>query len=652
MFLKSLFGKSKEKSLTLGKLSKIIGAELPRAVDGSALCRTVLTQPEYVAPGDVVISAGWYDHRRVVSQSLEKGAIAVFCPAGKKATLFQDDDRVIAVENALECVKRYELWRENGCKAKRIAISGSVGKTTTTGLIGSVMAGCFRTLTHHPMANSHGAILRNIQKLTPAHEWWVQEVGGVQPGYVESSACVLRPDIVVLTNIGQSHLDKYMTRENILKDKSSLERYMSPGGSIVINSDDDMLANAHFTHNVIRVSMKDESADYYINNVRTVISGTEVEFTCSEGTFSARLNLYGEYNAYNGAMAIAVARLAGIPISKSIELIGTYQPDGMRPNFKNIGGYKMLIDCFNAEPKTVLGSAETLSHMQVPEGGRRIFVTGHIDKLGSDSKQMHYELGEKLAGLPLDLIVLFGGDSDRIYAAFTDNGFENAVLMHTRNELDDWIRTNVTRDDIVFYKSGQFETALAKTIDHVYGTTLQNEQQYNEGRIAEKDGYRFRIRRDGIAEVTGYTGSDKVLNIPAECEGAKVIRIQRLAFTKMRDIVSVTIPDSVTYIGPEAFYICPALKELHLPKNLKIIGKNAFNYCTSLTSVIIPDGTLHMDRHAFYDCSALESISIPDSVGFFGADALHNSPKVSVICSKNSYAWKYATENGFATAEP
>lgn len=270
MFLKSLFGKSKEKSLTLGKLSKIIGAELPRAVDGSALCRTVLTQPEYVAPGDVVISAGWYDHRRVVSQSLEKGAIAVFCPAGKKAALFQDDDRVIAVENALECVKRYELWRENGCKAKRIAISGSVGKTTTTGLIGSVMAGCFRTLTHHPMANSHGAILRNIQKLTPAHEWWVQEVGGVQPGYVESSACVLRPDIVVLTNIGQSHLDKYMTRENILKDKSSLERYMSPGGSIVINSDDDMLANAHFTHNVIRVSMKDESADYYINNVRTV----------------------------------------------------------------------------------------------------------------------------------------------------------------------------------------------------------------------------------------------------------------------------------------------------------------------------------------------------------------------------------------------
>lgn len=88
MFLKSLFGKSKEKSLTLGKLSETIGAALPRCADASAVCQTVLTQPEYVTPGDVVISAGWYDHRRVVSQSLEKGALAVFCPSTYKQLFF------------------------------------------------------------------------------------------------------------------------------------------------------------------------------------------------------------------------------------------------------------------------------------------------------------------------------------------------------------------------------------------------------------------------------------------------------------------------------------------------------------------------------------------------------------------------------------
>lgn len=652
MDLKKIVRKLTHKEPTLSQLAKIIGAKLPHTIDGSVHYSRVLTQSEYVHPGDVVISAGWYEHKRIISESLEKGALAVFCPTDIKAKLFPDNDKVIAVANSLECVKKFELWRTKDCHAKRIAISGSVGKTTTTGLINTVIANSYNTFTHHSMANSHGAILRNIQKLTPSHEWWVQEVGGVQPGYIESSACILRPNIAVLTNIGQSHLDKYITRENILKDKGSLEKYLQPDGAVVINSDDDMLANANFTHKVIRVSMKDPSADYYIDSVRTVPAGMEFTFTCAEGHFSAKLNLYGDYNAYNGAMAIAVGRLAGVPMERCIELIGTYVPGGMRQNFRVIGGYKMLIDCFNAEPKTVLGSAETLTKMPVPENGRRIFVTGHIDKLGAESKRMHYELGEKMASLALDVVVLFGGDSDQIYDALKENGFENVFLMKTRDELDEWLKTNVTHDDIVFFKSGQFETALAKTIDHVYGTTLQNEQQFNEGHVVEENGYRFRIRRDNIAEVIGYTGSDTNLVIPSECEGAEVIRIQNYAFTKMRHIESVIIPDSVTYIGREAFYVCPSLKEIHLPKNLKFIDKNAFNYCKKLTCVTIPEGTLHIDRHAFYDCTGLITLRIPDSVGFFGTDALHNSPKMTVVCSKDSYAWKYANEKGFRTEEP
>ena len=652
MSLISILGAHSEKKLTLAGLARIIGASLPRSLSGSAVCGRILTQSEYVTPGDVVISAGWYEHNRTVSQSLKKGALAVFCPESVKSGLFPNEDRVIAVRNPLACVQAYELWREKGCRAKRIVISGSVGKTTTTGLINAVIANTYHTLTHHPMSNSHGAILRNIQKLTPKHEWWVQEVGGVQPGYIESSACILRPDIAVLTNIGQSHLDKYITRENILKDKGSLEKYLKPDGVVVINGDDDILSKAHFTHRVVTVSMKDPGADYYISRISTALSGIEFSFTCAEGNFSAKLNLYGDYNAYNGAMAIAVARLAGVPMERAIELIGTYTPSGMRQNFRNVGGYKMLIDCFNAEPKTVLGSAKTLEQMPVSDGGRRIFVTGHIDKLGEKSKQMHYALGEELAKLKLDIIVLYGGDSDQIYAALKAHGFKNAFLMQTRDELDDWLRQNVTRDDVTFYKSGQFETALAKTIDHVYGTTLQNEQQFNEGYVVEKDGYKFRIRRDGIAEVIGYTGDETKLVIPSEIEGCTVIRIQNRAFSKNRNIVSVNIPDAVTYIGQEAFYICTSLKELKLPSKLKYIDKNAFNYCKSLTSVIIPDGTLHIDRHAFYDCSALKTMYIPDSVGYFGTDALHNSPKMTVICPKNSEARKYAETQGFLTREP
>ncbi len=621
MLLSSLKKPNSFRHITLKKLAGIIGAELPDTINGGAVCGRILTQAEYVTAGDVVISAGWYPHGKTVSAALERGAIAVFCPEDVKTGLFANAGRVIGVRDPMQCVKAFELWRTAGCNARRIAISGSVGKTTTTGLIDTVIAGSYKTLTHYSMSNSHGAILRNAQKLTPSHQWWVQEVGGVQPGYIESSACVLRPDITVLTNIGQSHLDKYITKENILYDKCSLERYLKPGGTVVINSDDEMLRNAAFTHRRVTVSMRDGSADYYITAVRTAQDGIAFDFSCAEGSFTAHLRLYGDYNAYNGAMAIAVGRLAGVPMKRCIELVGQYAPNGMRQNYRSIGGYRMLIDCFNAEPRTVLGSAKTLSRMPCSSGGRRIFVTGHIDKLGQLSRQLHYELGRELAKLDIDLVVLYGGDSDRLYAGLIAGGFENAVLLKTRDELDDWIRRNITRDDITFYKSGQFETALAKTIDHVYGTRFQNDQQFNEGRCVEQGDFSFRIRRDGIAELERYTGSAKNVVIPAKCGEASVIRIRDRAFKYNLAVASVSIPDTVVNIGKQAFYRCVKLRSLKLPSGLKYIGESAFSGCRALTELSIPNGTLHIEKHAFSGCRRLVRPHIPDSVGFVGENA-------------------------------
>lgn len=632
---------------SIGKLAEVIGAKLPDTIDKNIECKRILTQSNYVQPGEIVISAGWYSHKRITTEALEKGAMLVFVNAETKESFPQDN--VIAVEDPMECVKMFERWRSEACNAKIIAITGSVGKTTTTGLIGMVMKHSFNTLTHHSMANSHGAILRTYQTLTPEHEYWVQEVGGVQPGYIESSASVLCPDIAVLTNIGESHLDKYITKEGILRDKGSIERYLKDDGIVIINSDDETLKNASFTHKVITLSLKDENADYYVTDIKTLPEGITFSFTCGEGSFEAKLKLYGDYNAYNGLAAIAVGRLAGVPMERIIELIGKYEADGMRQNFRNIGGHKLLIDCFNAEPKTVLGSAETLMKMPVENGGRRIFVTGHIDKLGENSRALHTELGRELAKLDLDIVLLYGGDSDCIHEALMAEGRQNSMLMNTREELDCWLEKNITEKDITFYKSGQFETALAKTIDHVYGTKLQNEQQYNNGYLVEKNGFKIRIRKDNIAEVVGYSGNERDLVIPSEYEGIPIIRIQNRAFLKKRNLETIVIPDSVTYIGEEAFYICPSLRFVKLPKNLKYVDKNAFNYCKSLTSISLPDGVRHLDRHAFYDCTALEKIYIPDSVGFFGEDVLKKSPNAKIVCSNDSAAKKYATLHDILT---
>ncbi len=633
---------------SLGQLAKIIGAELPEELDPETVYTQVLTQCEYVKPGAVLIDAGWFRSERVIPEAIKRGAAAVFCtPENKK---HYPQKQVIPMENPLLGVQRYESWKLEKLNLRCITITGSVGKTTTTGLIRTVMQENFRTFCGHSMANSHGAILRNVQRLTPEYDYWVQEVGGVQPGYVESSACVLRPDVAVLTNIGESHLNTYFTREGIFHDKSSLERCGGPEAVVVIDYDDEMLRGARYTHRVITCSRKSEEADYYARDVRITPEGTVFTLVCAEGAYPVRLQLYGAYNAVNALFAAAVGRHYGVPMEKIVHALGQYRPDGMRQNFMNIGGYHLMVDVFNAEPKTVLGSAQTLTDM-VGQKGRKIFITGHIDKLGEESAQMHARLGHELAALAprLDEIVFFAGDSRYTCQAMQEDGCRNVRFFSSRDELDEWMRQNIRREDLVFCKSGQFEAALAKSIDHVFGTCFQNEQQYNEGTLVEQDGFRIRLRQDNIGEIEGYSGEERELVLPQYCGETPILRIRPFAFSGS-GITSVVIPEGIQYIGQEAFYQCKELTRVLLPQSLRYIGKNVFNYNRSLTEIDIPDQVIHIDRHAFFDCRQLLRIRVPDSVGFLGADVFGHSYGGPIhgrrfLVGSSAYVRAYLREN-------
>lgn len=637
-------------------LCKIMEVPVPAGIDPLKPVERVLSQAEYTQPGEVVICTKYYNVAHSIGLAIERGAFAVFCPQSYARNYWADKGtdasgsiHVIGVDDPLDCIRKFEIWRKRGCKARVITITGSVGKTTTTGLVNSIVSNTFQTLTHHPMSNSHGAILRNVQRLTPSHEVWVQEVGGVQPGYVESSARILCPDALILTNIGESHLDLYKSKENIFRDKTSLERYMKDNGVVVINLDDDMLRNSmpRFTHKVITFAVNRKDADYRAENITVTRDGTQFDVVCAEGRFPVALSLFGEHNAYNALAAIALARWMGVPVSRSAELIQNYQAEGIRQHMVNIGGYHMLIDCFNAEAKTVFLAAETLSKIPIEGPGKRIMVAGHIDKLGEKSKEMHFQLGKDMAAIKgIDEFVFFAGDCRYSYDAAVEAGCINSHWMNSRDELENWMRDNITRDDITVYKSGQFKAALAKSIDHVYGTVYQNGTQFNEGVIKKQGDFLFRVRKETveIAGVTDKFNSDDLV-IPKEFDGAAITYIAARAFTKQRHIKSAVIPDTVKNIGELSFYICPNLASLTLPGELRIIGPNAFNCCPLLEEVTLPEGTIHLGRHAFYDCRGLKRIYIPDSVGYIGEDAFARCRLLTISCRRGSYAEKYAKEN-------
>lgn len=455
--------------------------------------------------------------------------------------------------------------------------------------------------------------------------------------------------MLILTNIGDAHLDLYESKENILWDKMSLERYMKDGGVVFLNLDDDMLRRSmpQFIHKIITFALDEKDADYRAENIVVTKDGTQFDVVCADGRFPVKLQLFGEHNAYNALAAIALARWMGVPVFRSIHFIAEYKPEGIRQNMVNIGGYHMLVDCFNAAPNTVLGAAKTLAKIPIGDTGKRIVVTGHINRLGRESQSMHYQLGKDLAEIKeIDEFVFFSGDSRSSYDAAVDSGAANAHWMNSREELENWMRGNITRNDLVLYKSGQLTAALAKSIDHVYGTVFQNGAEWNEGVVKEQDGLLFRVRNETV-EIAGITSENKSSDIviPEEFDGTKITHIAARAFSGKRYIKSVVISDSVENIGVLSFYICARLASLKLPEHLRIIDANAFNCCPLLTEVSLPEGTIHLGRHAFYDCRGLQQIYIPDSVGYIGEDAFKSCHELVISCKRGSYAEEYAKQN-------
>lgn len=143
--------------------------------------------------------------------------------------------------------------------------------------------------------------------------------------------------------------------------------------------------------------------------------------------------------------------------------------------------------------------------------------------------------------------------------------------------------------------------------------------------------YLYALQDDGTAEITGYTGSDTQLAVPAEVDGYAVTAIDRKAFEYMDTVVSVELPESVSVIEEMAFQHCSALSEINIPEGVTEIGYGAFQYCRALASIELPEGLRVIESFTFLGCISLSDIKLPDSVARIDAYAFEGCPITELI---------------------
>ena len=609
---------------TVGSLCEKFGVEIPegfRDAKADTLVNGIYYTPDPPQEGGAVLFAHRYpeSYKRRLDEALKRKAAVIFVDPEMLAKSGVDPSPypIIFVDDGMRKFRSYYKAYRDAYQGVVIGVTGSVGKTTTKEYINSIVMQKYSAFANSYNYNSVQNIASNVlNKMTPAYEAFVQEVGGGSIGAVDISSGILRPNIAVVTNVKPHHLDKYKTIENVFEDKICLVKNMMPGGTAVVNFDDERLAAYPYECNVVTFGIDTErEVDFRGINIDQDGAILRMDVVHKSRTTRVESKITGKHNAYNILAAFAVGRSMHISEADISKGIREYSTSGTRQNVAQYGGNQLLLDCYNVSNETIIGSVRILEEMEVPEGGKRIAIVGGENKLGSMRVEKTRELGEALSETKVDRIVCFGsdkttenalnrfGDPETLYETLIRNGFENADLVRGFDALVEYMKSEIGPDDAVLFKCIVYLN-MAAAIDKVFGTGYCLGQKESRKGCKSKTigGYTGIVLKD-LNEAYITDASDKLLSaksvkIPDEFDGAPVFAIRKGLFA-YSDIEKADLGNSVQQIGIGAFRECRKLSEVIVPDSVKYIRTGAFKGCKSLHKITLGKGIIQIDDDAF-----------------------------------------------------
>ena len=334
-----------------------------------------------------------------------------------------------------------------------VGVIGSVGKTSTKEMITSVLSTKFNVLKTEGNFNNEIGLPLTICRIKDEHQVAVVEMGISDFGEMHRLGDIAKPDMVVMTNIGQCHLEFLKDRDGILKAKTEVFEHMPESGTVILNGDDDKLAGADtlglkkvfYGLNGQEINATDVVADG-ISATKAVISidGEKIDVT---------IPLPGNHNVANALAAAAVGNelgLSGEDIKKGLEGAGTIAG---RNNVITVRGITIIDDCYNANPVSMKASIEVLGKA----AGRTIAVLGDMGELGADERKLHYEIGQALEDNHIGYAFTAGELSEEINNAL--NQKNSSCMAHHYSDVDAMLQDLlpiVRTGDTILVKASHF----------------------------------------------------------------------------------------------------------------------------------------------------------------------------------------------------
>ena len=319
----------------------------------------------------------------------------------------------VVVEDSLKAVGELAKAYDRRLKHRKVAITGSVGKTTTKEFVAAVLAEGFRVHKTEGNYNSTLGMPLSLLSLQNDTEVSVLEMGMSSLGEIEYMSKIAEPDLAIVTNIGSSHMEHLGSRENICRAKMEIVKGLKRGGTLLLNGDEPLLrAYRHEDAEPIYVGF---AADCYFRavNVREGIGRTLFD-VCYEDRIVSDVEIptMGRHNVYAALFAFAVGVRMDLELPTILAGLKHYRPVGMRQNIYKIGSISVIEDCYNASPESMRAAIGVLRTLSSQEGGRMAAVLGDMYELGVNSARFHEEIGMTFAREGGALLYTFGGNAE------------------------------------------------------------------------------------------------------------------------------------------------------------------------------------------------------------------------------------------------
>lgn len=410
--------------ITLRQLLDAVGGTLlGDFCDLDTVVTAVDTDSRKMHPGSLFIplEGERFDGHAFISTALEAGAAG--CLTARVRDSYLPGKFYVKVRSTQRALRDLAQWYKRQFNIPFICITGSVGKTTTKDMVAAVLGEKFRVLKTDGNFNNNIGLPLTLLRLDRTRELCVLEMGMNHAGEIEYLSEIVEPDVALITNVGDSHIENLGSREGIFNAKCEIFSHMKPGGTAILNGDDEWLATLRgklpFETRFVGAG---EGLDYTAGGLE---SDGETHLSCRVTTprtsFQVCIPALGNHMIYPTLMACAVGELFGMTGEEIARGVQNFLPTKMRMNILRLpGDVVVLNDAYNANPQSMRAAAAVLGDAK---DRRRVAVVGDMLELGDSSDLFHRAVGTCFAEMGADCLIAVGD-----LARYLAEGAEEAGL--------------------------------------------------------------------------------------------------------------------------------------------------------------------------------------------------------------------------------